>query len=59
MKNLSKIFDGIRKGIEMLERASKVLNSIECVSKNLKNTVDELEVIWGTKKPEMEEIKEA
>ncbi len=46
MKSISKIFDSIQKGLEMLDKASKVLKSIEVVSHNLKNMNEELRHIW-------------
>jgi len=57
MKNISKIFNGIRKGLEFLDKASKLLQSIEIVSNNLKSMVNDLEKIW-TKKDETQKVAE-
>lgn len=44
---LGKIFTGIRKGLEFIEKARKLLTSIEVIGKHLTAMTDELESIWG------------
>jgi len=52
---LGKIFTGLRKGLEMLEKARKVLTSVEILGKHLNAMVDDLEKIWGKDVPEQTE----
>lgn len=55
---LSKIFTGLRKGLVMLEKARKVLTSVEILGKHLNAMVDELETVWGKDIPkETEEVE--
>lgn len=55
---LNRIFSGLRKGLDMLERARKVLTSVEILGKHLNAMVDELETVWGKDVPkETEEVE--
>ena len=61
---LGNIFNGLRKGLEMIEKATKVLRSVEVVGKHFGAMVDELEAIWGkdidqSEEEEAEEIQHA
>lgn len=43
---LNKIFTGLRKGLEFIEKARKVLTTVEVIGKHIRSMVDELEDIW-------------
>lgn len=57
---LGTLFSGMRKGLEFIEKARKVLTSVEVVGKHLNMMVDDLESIWKTDidESEKEEIQE-
>ena len=60
---LGTIFTGLRKGLEVIEKARKVLTSVEVIGKHLNMMVDDLESIWkkdidGENENEFEEAEE-
>lgn len=55
MKSITQIFATVRKGLEYVNKASKILRSVELVGEHFSKLIDDLEEVWGIKHEPKEE----